>query len=169
MDATTNEAAQVRFLGWTDEVDACDLCGKTGLKSTAALEIDGETVYFGCVCAARTLSGRFGQKISAAKIQRETEAAHDLQVKCGEALDRGLYEPEWSATVQAMKAIDPAISWFMGTTTYGLAWASQKLGKLHSRRFESRDVHAVAAWVLENQAAEVASRRTEIAERAARS
>lgn len=81
----------ITFLGWTDEVTACDLCGKSDLKSTAALGLEsGEVVYYGCTCAARTLAGFTGQKYTAAKIRRETEAAHALQVECGKAFDRGL-------------------------------------------------------------------------------
>lgn len=81
----------ITFLGWTDEVTACDLCGKSDLKSTAALALEsGEVVYYGCTCAARALAGLTGQKYTAAKIRRETEAAHALQVECGKAFDRGL-------------------------------------------------------------------------------
>jgi len=45
------------FLGTSDEVDACDCCGKSDLKRTVAiLDNDGgETLYFGTTCAARTL------------------------------------------------------------------------------------------------------------------
>lgn len=54
-------ARAFRILGTTDEVDACDCCGKTGLKSTVAVveldadgnELTGDTLYFGCTCAAR--------------------------------------------------------------------------------------------------------------------
>jgi hypothetical protein len=30
-------ANEIRFLGWTDEETACDLCGRTELKSTEAI------------------------------------------------------------------------------------------------------------------------------------
>lgn len=49
-----------RVLGTTDDVTACDLCGRQDLKSTVALQpLDpdggdiGEAVYLGCDCAAR--------------------------------------------------------------------------------------------------------------------
>ena len=46
----------VKFLGTSDEVLQCECCGKKNLKSTVALSIDdGEAVYYGVTCAARTL------------------------------------------------------------------------------------------------------------------
>lgn len=38
---------------YTDEVNTCDCCGKTPLKSTVAFECQetGETLHFGSVCA----------------------------------------------------------------------------------------------------------------------
>jgi hypothetical protein len=66
--------ATVRYLGTTDEVDVCDCCGKTGLKSTVALSIDeGEPVYYGVTCAARAI-GR-----GVAEVRRETKRADDAK------------------------------------------------------------------------------------------
>ncbi len=46
----------MRYLGTTDEVDACDCCGRKDLKSTVAIETDdGQTVYYGVTCAAKAL------------------------------------------------------------------------------------------------------------------
>lgn len=46
----------MKFLGVTDEQTTCDLCGKTNLKRTVALETaDGSIVHYGCDCAARAL------------------------------------------------------------------------------------------------------------------
>ena len=52
-----------RVVGTTDEVNACDCCGKTKLKSTVELfELDAngndvadQPVYFGVTCAARAM------------------------------------------------------------------------------------------------------------------
>lgn len=53
----------MKFLGNTDEVTACDCCGRTGLKSTVALEAADEgTVYYGVTCAARAL-GRTAKEV----------------------------------------------------------------------------------------------------------
>jgi hypothetical protein len=47
--------AAATFLGTSDEVDACDCCGRSDLKRTVALEVNGATVYYGVVCAANAL------------------------------------------------------------------------------------------------------------------
>lgn len=41
------------FLGVTDEVNSCDCCGKSNLKSTVAFDVTGEIVHYGSTCAAR--------------------------------------------------------------------------------------------------------------------
>lgn len=47
-----------RTLAIVDDVNTCDCCGKSNLKSTVAMERDdGEVLYFGSVCATRH-SGR---------------------------------------------------------------------------------------------------------------
>ena len=51
----------MRFLGMTEEFDACDCCGKAPLKVTVAFETeDGEIVHYGTTCAARNT----GRKVS---------------------------------------------------------------------------------------------------------
>lgn len=48
-------------LGISDEVTACDCCGKTGLKRTVAMTEDGDNVlFFGCTCAANKLNAQRG-------------------------------------------------------------------------------------------------------------
>ncbi len=55
MNAAT--VTRYTFLGTTDEVTACDCCGKSDLKMTVAIMDDerGESLYFGTTCAARAL------------------------------------------------------------------------------------------------------------------
>ncbi len=63
----------VRFLGTTDDVTACECCGKQDLKGTVALSInDGDAVFYGCVCAARAL-GR-----TVREVRTESRRADDL-------------------------------------------------------------------------------------------
>ena len=38
---------------FTDSVTECDCCGKTDLKGTFCVELDGEELYFGSVCAMK--------------------------------------------------------------------------------------------------------------------
>lgn len=42
------------IIGYTDSVNECDCCGKTELKGTYCLEIDGEEFYYGSVCAFKS-------------------------------------------------------------------------------------------------------------------
>jgi hypothetical protein len=49
------------FLGTTDEVNTCDCCGKSNLKSTVGFDLAGETLHYGSTCAAR----HTGRKVTA--------------------------------------------------------------------------------------------------------
>jgi hypothetical protein len=40
-----------KIIGFTDSVNECDCCGKTQLKGTYCLEINGVELYYGSVCA----------------------------------------------------------------------------------------------------------------------
>lgn len=42
-----------RFMGTTDEVTNCELCGKTNLKATYVFEIDGAIIHVGSECAKK--------------------------------------------------------------------------------------------------------------------
>lgn len=46
-----------KLLGISDEQTTCDCCGKSNLKCTVALEINGTVVRFGRDCAGRALLG----------------------------------------------------------------------------------------------------------------
>ncbi len=44
----------MKFLGITDEINTCDCCGRTNLKSTVVFETDdGDIVHYGSTCAGR--------------------------------------------------------------------------------------------------------------------
>jgi len=67
--------ATYKTLAIVDDVNTCDCCGKSNLKSTVAMERDdGEVLYFGSVCAARH-SGR-----DTKAIKSEAKAEHDRRV-----------------------------------------------------------------------------------------
>jgi len=42
-----------KILGTDDAVNTCDCCGKTNLKATVIVEVDGEILHYGSVCATR--------------------------------------------------------------------------------------------------------------------
>ena len=48
------EKQMTKILGWTDEVTACDCCGKSDLSGTFGVELDdGAIVHYGSVCVKR--------------------------------------------------------------------------------------------------------------------
>lgn len=62
------------ILGTDDAVNTCDCCGKTNLKFTVAVDVDGETLHYGSTCATRH-TGK-----SAPQIRREIENAYKVKV-----------------------------------------------------------------------------------------
>lgn len=52
----------IKLLGITDERTNCEKCGKSNLKKTIALDIDGAVVYYGSDCAAKLLYGEKSKK-----------------------------------------------------------------------------------------------------------
>lgn len=67
--------ATYKTLAIVDDVNSCDCCGKSNLKSTVAMERDdGEVLYFGSVCATRH-SGRDPKSIKS-----EAKAAYEKKV-----------------------------------------------------------------------------------------
>lgn len=46
--------SEIKVLGTTNDVTACECCGRAGLKGTVALSFSGAApTYYGVVCAAR--------------------------------------------------------------------------------------------------------------------
>lgn len=46
-----NNAAKI--IGISEEVTTCECCGRSNLKRTVVLDLDGAVRYFGCDCAAK--------------------------------------------------------------------------------------------------------------------
>jgi len=42
-----------KIIGFTDKVNECDCCGRTDLKGTYCISIDGSEFYYGSSCAAK--------------------------------------------------------------------------------------------------------------------
>jgi hypothetical protein len=68
-----------KILGTTDERTTCDNCGKTGLKSTVALDDGINVVYFGSHCAARA-TGKATNSGNAGATFNRALAARDAQI-----------------------------------------------------------------------------------------
>ena len=88
----------MKFLGNTDEVTACDCCGRSDLKSTVALETEaGEVVHYGVVCAARAL------KMPAKEVKAAAKRADDARFEVEQAARRAAAEAraaEWLAFLE---------------------------------------------------------------------
>lgn len=82
----------VEFLGTSDEVSTCDCCGKSNLKSTVAISIEGgEAVYYGVVCAARALNR------SAKDVRAGTRSADKAKQKAAEEAQRKAHHAAFTA------------------------------------------------------------------------
>ncbi len=60
-----------KILGTDDAVNTCDCCGKTNLKATVIVEVNGEVLHYGSVCATRHT------KLTAKEIKHAVKAADD--------------------------------------------------------------------------------------------
>lgn len=67
--------------GITDEVNTCESCGWTDLKSTVILEINEGVVHFGSLCAARAMGRRSKSDVekTAVKAQAEVDRAKEIR------------------------------------------------------------------------------------------
>lgn len=75
-----------QILGTDDAVNACDCCGKSGLKMTVIVLVDGETLHYGSTCATRH-TGLTGREITA-----EVKARRDGRVAAATKALRGSAE-----------------------------------------------------------------------------
>ena len=51
-----------KIIGFTDKVNECDCCGKTELKGTYCISIDGNEFYYGSTCATKKGVNKFELK-----------------------------------------------------------------------------------------------------------
>lgn len=90
------------ILGIEDSVNTCDCCGKTGLKFTFAVEVDGDVLHYGSVCvkkwtgmtaaqANKAIATREAEeKARKEKLLSQTAEAINYQAKWLEAMNIGL-------------------------------------------------------------------------------
>lgn len=77
----------IKQLGTDDSVNACDCCGKTGLKFTFAVELEsGEIAHYGSTCVVRH-TGK-----TPAKIANELEVAKTAELHRRNAIFWGTAE-----------------------------------------------------------------------------
>lgn len=77
-----------KIYGWTDEVTACDCCGKSDLSGTFCVELeDGAQLHYGSTCVKRN-TGIKNPKTAASQFENERSAA---------ARKEYIESPEWRA------------------------------------------------------------------------
>ena len=47
---------EFKIIGFTDKITDCDCCGKTNLKGTYCISIEGEEFYYGSTCASKIIN-----------------------------------------------------------------------------------------------------------------
>lgn len=60
-----------KILGYDDSVNECDCCGKSNLKMTVVVEVNGEVMHYGCVCATRHTGLKSGEIKNAIASEKE--------------------------------------------------------------------------------------------------
>lgn len=72
----------MRVLGWSEDVSECE-CGKTGLKKTCAVEMDGGTIkHYGTTCITLKFGNTQGRKmLHLADIKKAVNAAKHQPIK----------------------------------------------------------------------------------------
>lgn len=73
-----------KIFGWTDEVTACDCCGKSDLSGTFGVELErGDLVHYGSTCVVRNLgfANRKGFNKAARRDQDTREKAARIRYR----------------------------------------------------------------------------------------
>lgn len=82
-----------KIIGYTDSITECECCGKTELKGTFCVEIDGIELYYGSTCAFKEHGVTDEeQKAAVAKLKAEKKAAFEaltLEQMVSEATNLG--------------------------------------------------------------------------------
>lgn len=72
----------VIIIGYTDSITECECCGKTNLKGTYCLEIDGEEFYYGSVCAFKNHGVTLDELQTHTKINRNKDELKLMLSQC---------------------------------------------------------------------------------------
>ena len=60
-----------KILGTDDSVNSCECCGKSGLKYTVVVEINGEIMHYGSTCATKHTGMKSGQIKKAIEVEQQ--------------------------------------------------------------------------------------------------
>lgn len=83
----------MKVLGYTDEIIACDCCGKSNLRGTFGVETDaGDVLHYGSVCVNRVYGKTRGNgiKFIAEQMRKAQAGTWDAAI---DRLSRGMLQP----------------------------------------------------------------------------
>lgn len=90
-----------KIIGFTDTVKDCDCCGKSDLKGTYAIEIEGNEFYYGSVCASKAINVDVKEiKAEVSKIKLSNDIESEMIIA----------KSEYAKTLVYKKAISKGIS-----------------------------------------------------------
>lgn len=107
----------IELIRITDSVKSCDCCGKSNLKKTAELNIDGEIVHYGVNCAARALG--FTNKTYSARNASELESAYKSRAKVTAKINELKNNADLKAKNQGLAFVVTRM-FSRGSITYGV-------------------------------------------------
>lgn len=94
MKTTNNpdKVLEVRLLGFTEEITNCACCGKSDLKGTYAIDINGDLTYFGSVCAFKLHGVSYDEQ---KKVKSERKARLKAEDKLKQMESEGRTDAYW--------------------------------------------------------------------------
>lgn len=110
----------VKILGVSDE-SHCECCGRTNLRKTIKLSINGSLVFYGETCALRAMGIKATKKST--DLMKEARTIQKLR----ECLDKGM-DPE-KACNEAFQVCGMILSYWQGQ--YRIQEYSSKKGAIH--------------------------------------
>jgi hypothetical protein len=112
----------VKILGVSDETH-CECCGRTNLKKTIKLSLNGRMVFYGETCALRAIGVKASKKSKESDLMKEARTIQKLR----ECLEKGM-EPE-KACAEAFQVCGMILSYWQGQ--YRIQEYDRKKGAIH--------------------------------------
>ena len=134
-----------RALGITDAVTTCDCCGKSGLKRTVCMELDGgDLVHYGTTCATRN-TGKpravIASEVRQAEAQRLTAARTEWRAHPAHAAERARFlERDQHAKATGVRMFGPVAMEFVEAAVSAADEACRAVALRHG----------VAYWAIRN-------------------
>lgn len=103
----------MKVLGYTDEITACDCCGKSNLCGTFAVEVETGVQHYGSVCVNKVFGTKVGTQIKA-EAKRISEITAGTWEQAISKYSRGYFcgftaymgdKPAWNNSAAQMAAV----------------------------------------------------------------